>query len=155
MRCASDASCTIRTYSAAPTSDTGIVTIGSHTHGHADLSKATESEAESVRPSVDVFQVGPEKAGDDVAARHGDNIASRGENMPWYDGPTLLQVLETLEAPRHPAGAVVGHREVPHHLEVHGAARERDAHPALGLVTVAIAERRIERMVVEHSHRSG
>ncbi|MGH2595281.1 MAG: polysaccharide deacetylase family protein [Actinomycetota bacterium] len=27
--------------------DTGLVTIGSHTHGHADLSHATESEAES------------------------------------------------------------------------------------------------------------
>ena len=26
--------------------DTGLVTIGSHTHGHADLSKATEGEAE-------------------------------------------------------------------------------------------------------------
>src|SRR5712691_4692962 len=27
--------------------DTGIVTIGSHTHGHTDLSRATEPEAES------------------------------------------------------------------------------------------------------------
>ena len=38
-----------------------------------------------------------------VAALHGDNIASRSENMPWYQGPTLLELLETLPPAEKPA----------------------------------------------------
>ncbi len=30
-----------------------------------------------------------------ICARDGDNIASRSENTPWYDGPNLLEYLET------------------------------------------------------------
>lgn len=33
-----------------------------------------------------------------VAAREGDNVASRGERMPWYDGPTILQALDGFQA---------------------------------------------------------
>jgi bifunctional enzyme CysN/CysC len=29
-----------------------------------------------------------------VSALHGDNVVSRSENMPWYDGPSLLHHLE-------------------------------------------------------------
>ncbi len=29
-----------------------------------------------------------------ISALHGDNIVSRSENMPWYDGPSLLHHLE-------------------------------------------------------------
>lgn len=37
--------------------DTGLVTIGSHTHGHTDLSRATEAEAESeMRRSKDLIE---------------------------------------------------------------------------------------------------
>jgi bifunctional enzyme CysN/CysC len=32
-----------------------------------------------------------------VSALVGDNVIERGNNMPWYDGPSLLRVLETLE----------------------------------------------------------
>jgi len=32
-----------------------------------------------------------------VSALLGDNVIERGDNMPWYDGPSLLRVLETLE----------------------------------------------------------
>ncbi|HJZ62042.1 MAG TPA: GTP-binding protein [Miltoncostaeaceae bacterium] len=32
-----------------------------------------------------------------IAALHGDNVAERSEAMPWYDGPTLLEHLETVE----------------------------------------------------------
>ena len=32
-----------------------------------------------------------------VSALLGDNVIERGNNMPWYDGPSLLRVLETLE----------------------------------------------------------
>jgi sulfate adenylyltransferase large subunit len=29
-----------------------------------------------------------------VRALHGDNVVDRGQNMPWYEGPTLLEYLE-------------------------------------------------------------
>jgi len=41
-----------------------------------------------------------------VAAVSGENIVDRGSSMPWYEGPTLLEFLETVEVPdpaRHAA----------------------------------------------------
>jgi sulfate adenylyltransferase subunit 1 len=35
-----------------------------------------------------------------MSALDGDMVVDRGERLDWYDGPTLLQVLETAEAPR-------------------------------------------------------
>ena len=35
-----------------------------------------------------------------LAAKSGDNIASRSPNMPWYDGPSLLDYLEDVEPAR-------------------------------------------------------
>ena len=32
-----------------------------------------------------------------MSALHGDCVVDRGEGMPWYDGPTLLEHLETVE----------------------------------------------------------
>jgi bifunctional enzyme CysN/CysC len=32
-----------------------------------------------------------------MSALRGDNVVERGDGMPWYDGPTLLEHLETLE----------------------------------------------------------
>ncbi|MEZ0373546.1 MAG: adenylyl-sulfate kinase, partial [Candidatus Sericytochromatia bacterium] len=32
-----------------------------------------------------------------VSALAGDNVTTRSENMPWYDGPTLLHTLENVE----------------------------------------------------------
>ena len=29
-----------------------------------------------------------------IAAKHGDNIAKRSQNMPWWDGPTVLETLD-------------------------------------------------------------
>jgi bifunctional enzyme CysN/CysC len=29
-----------------------------------------------------------------IAAKHGDNIAARSANMPWWNGPTVLQILD-------------------------------------------------------------
>ena len=34
-----------------------------------------------------------------IAARFGDNVAASSSHMPWYNGPTLLQSLETLKTP--------------------------------------------------------
>jgi bifunctional enzyme CysN/CysC len=38
-----------------------------------------------------------------VAARHGDNLATRSPRMPWWEGPTLLAALEAFVSP-HEAG---------------------------------------------------
>lgn len=32
-----------------------------------------------------------------IAARHGDNIAARRTNMPWWSGPSVVETLDTLE----------------------------------------------------------
>ncbi|MBJ3776226.1 sulfate adenylyltransferase subunit CysN [Acuticoccus mangrovi] len=32
-----------------------------------------------------------------ISARYGDNVVARSERSPWYDGPTLLEHLETIE----------------------------------------------------------
>jgi sulfate adenylyltransferase large subunit len=32
-----------------------------------------------------------------ISALRGDNVVDRGESMPWYEGPTLLELLETVE----------------------------------------------------------
>jgi sulfate adenylyltransferase large subunit len=33
-----------------------------------------------------------------VSALQGDNVATRSEKMPWYSGPSLLELLETMDA---------------------------------------------------------
>jgi bifunctional enzyme CysN/CysC len=38
-----------------------------------------------------------------VSARDGDNVATRGARTPWYQGPSLLEYLETVDA--DPAGS--------------------------------------------------
>jgi sulfate adenylyltransferase subunit 1 len=40
-----------------------------------------------------------------LSALEGDMVVDRGDNLPWYDGPTLLQILETAEAPSSLAAA--------------------------------------------------
>ena len=35
-----------------------------------------------------------------MSALHGDMVVDRGSRLDWYAGPTLLQILETVEAPR-------------------------------------------------------
>ena len=35
-----------------------------------------------------------------LAAKHGDNVAARSPHTPWYEGPPLLEILETIEAAR-------------------------------------------------------
>src|SRR5690606_32100914 len=32
-----------------------------------------------------------------ISAVHGDNIVEHGANMPWYQGPTLMHHLETVD----------------------------------------------------------
>ena len=50
-----------------------------------------------------------------ISALHGDNVVQPSKNMPWYDGPTLLHLLETiniskdinLQDPRFPVQYVI------------------------------------------------
>ena len=35
-----------------------------------------------------------------MSARDGDMVVDRGEDLHWYEGPTLLQILETVEVPQ-------------------------------------------------------
>jgi len=32
-----------------------------------------------------------------ISALHGDGVVERGENLPWYSGPTLLELLENIQ----------------------------------------------------------
>ncbi len=40
-----------------------------------------------------------------ISALHGDNVVDRGTNMPWYEGPTLLEYLETVPVGQNVASA--------------------------------------------------
>jgi bifunctional enzyme CysN/CysC len=40
-----------------------------------------------------------------LSARFGDNVASRSQNMPWYEGPALLAHLESIEVAEDNAAA--------------------------------------------------
>ncbi|MFC7325864.1 translation elongation factor EF-1 subunit alpha [Halorubrum rutilum] len=40
-----------------------------------------------------------------VSALDGENISTESEQMPWYDGSALLDLLDELPAPKHPVGA--------------------------------------------------
>jgi sulfate adenylyltransferase subunit 1 len=58
-----------------------------------------------------------------VSALRGDNIVDRGDDMPWYDGPTLLEVLESVPIGVDPA-------DEPFRLPVQTVIRPRTAeHP--------------------------
>lgn len=37
-----------------------------------------------------------------ISAREGDNVAQRSERMGWYDGPTILEALDSFSATRSP-----------------------------------------------------
>ena len=39
-----------------------------------------------------------------VSGWKGDNLAKKSENMPWYKGPTLVDALDSIEAPEKPIG---------------------------------------------------
>ena len=40
-----------------------------------------------------------------LSALEGDMVVERGDQLGWYDGPTLLQILETAEVPATPVSA--------------------------------------------------
>ena len=42
-----------------------------------------------------------------MSALHGDNVITRSDRTPWFDGPPLLEYLETVEVDRNLTGAAV------------------------------------------------
>lgn len=45
-----------------------------------------------------------------ISALLGDNVVERSENTPWYDGPSVLEILETADPGAASAGRVRGFR---------------------------------------------
>jgi len=37
-----------------------------------------------------------------IAAYHGDNVVKRSDKMPWYKGPTLVEVIDSFKPPEKP-----------------------------------------------------
>lgn len=37
-----------------------------------------------------------------ISGFHGDNLDSISENMPWYKGPTLADLLDSMKVPKRP-----------------------------------------------------
>ncbi|HIP84767.1 MAG TPA: translation elongation factor EF-1 subunit alpha, partial [Methanothermococcus okinawensis] len=37
-----------------------------------------------------------------IAAYHGDNVVKRSDKMPWYKGPTLVEVIDSFKLPEKP-----------------------------------------------------
>ena len=42
-----------------------------------------------------------------MSALHGDNVITRSERTPWFDGPACSSILETVQVDARPAGAAV------------------------------------------------
>jgi sulfate adenylyltransferase subunit 1 len=55
----------------------------------------------------------PDVATVPVSALAGDNVAERSQRTPWYDGPTVLDLLETLPSADEIAAARDGHWRLP------------------------------------------
>jgi bifunctional enzyme CysN/CysC len=65
-----------------------------------DLVGYSESRFEELKADYEAFahQLGlSDVACIPLSALHGDNVTARSERMPWYEGPTLLEYLETVE----------------------------------------------------------
>jgi bifunctional enzyme CysN/CysC len=62
-----------------------------------DLVDYSESVFEEIRDEFTAFATKldiPDLTVIPISALHGDNIVTRSENMPWYDGPSMLHHLE-------------------------------------------------------------
>ena len=58
-----------------------------------------------------------------ISATLGDNVVDRSTSMPWYSGPSVLDLLETLDA--DPAVPIAAHLPVQWTLRVHGGSDYR------------------------------
>lgn len=75
-----------------------------------------------------------------VAALHGDNVTSRSERSPWYEGPTLLAHLEHV-VPRRLGADDEGRASMPLRLNVQSVQRADGVRWLLGTVSRGTLER--------------
>jgi sulfate adenylyltransferase large subunit len=74
-----------------------------------------------------------------VSALHGDNVVERGQRMPWFEGPTLLEYLDragwsqrslpSAHSARHPPGPALPRLRRADRLRLHLAGRPRRSPP--------------------------
>jgi sulfate adenylyltransferase subunit 1 (EFTu-like GTPase family) len=72
-----------------------------------DLASYDEERLRQVKGEMDAFlgRIGVRPCAEvPISARHGDNVATRSDRMPWHDGPTVVDALEGL-AKTPPASA--------------------------------------------------
>jgi len=70
-----------------------------------DLENYSEARFKSIESEYRVWlkSIGVEpKTFVPIAAKHGDNIASRSSNMPWWHGPTVLETLDDFKLAEPP-----------------------------------------------------
>jgi bifunctional enzyme CysN/CysC len=65
-----------------------------------DVFRGIVAEYLSFIAPLDLSQVVPIP----ISARYGDNVVARSQRTPWYDGPSLLEHLETVEVIKTSAG---------------------------------------------------
>ncbi len=62
-----------------------------------------KERAEELKKLMQLVGYNPEKVPIiPISAYKGDNVTKKSENMPWYNGPTLLEALNQLEPPEQP-----------------------------------------------------
>ncbi|GGE95162.1 sulfate adenylyltransferase subunit CysN [Stappia taiwanensis] len=69
-----------------------------------DLVDFSQERFEDIRAAFEVFATGFDfetQVAVPISARFGDNVSVRSERMPWYEGPTLLEHLETVDVAEH------------------------------------------------------
>ncbi|HEV3403360.1 MAG TPA: GTP-binding protein [Gaiellaceae bacterium] len=64
-----------------------------------DLVEYSQERYDEIVAALETLRL-PDLTAIPLSALKGDNVVDRGESMPWYDGPTLLEHLESVE----PAG---------------------------------------------------
>ncbi|MDB5693279.1 MAG: cysC [Alphaproteobacteria bacterium] len=93
-------------------------------------------QAEYDRFVADFREVAEEFTAIPVSALAGDNVTTRSERTPWYDGPTLLELLETV-APEEDRSAAA-----PFRLPVQSVSRpDQDFRGFAGLVAAGTVRR--------------
>ncbi len=61
-----------------------------------EVKKQVQNLLKTVGYKVDEVQFVP------IASYPGDNVVKKSENMPWYNGPTLIEALDNLKEPEKP-----------------------------------------------------
>ncbi len=83
-----------------------------------------------------------------ISAWYGDNVAKKSENMPWYNGPTIIEALDTVEPPQLPI-------DKPFRMPI------QDVYSIKGVGTVIVGRvetgvlRPGDKIIVEPSHKEG